>query len=67
MKPLNEWGHISNTEGKTKDAIEADRQKVFQLCIEAGSGIKKVLEIKEQTFPANEQITAEQQTNRNEL
>ena len=66
IKALTEWSRIANVAGKNKDAIEADRKKVFELCIEAGSGIKKVLESGDKTFPAKRKAIGKKQ-NKDEL
>lgn len=56
MKPLTEWSRIFNTVGKSKDAIEADREKLLELCIKAESGIKEAIENEEETFPAKDEL-----------
>lgn len=67
MKPLSEWSRIANIAGKSKDTIEADRKKLLNLCIEAESGIKKVLESEEKIYPAQRKSIEEKKTKRNEL
>lgn len=67
MTPLSEWSRISETADKNKDAIQADRKNVLQLCIEADSGIEKVLESEEETFPDDQRKTTGDKWDRNEF
>lgn len=56
MKSLTEWNRITDSAGKSKGSIAAGRQKVRELCIEAESGIKQLLESEEDKFLANNQL-----------